>query len=100
MRKFSVFRTKTPLQQGKIPSRLSTAPIKQKIAEFSGLTKFGAKITEIRGWQDVDQVMPLVEKCIKAGSEKVRILTRSYLIERWWRLHFLLKHNAAHAPFS
>jgi len=28
------------------------------------------KITEIRGWQDVDQVMPLVEKCIKAGSEK------------------------------
>jgi len=64
MRKFSVFRTNPPLQQGKIPSR-RTAPIKA-IAEFSGLTKFGAKITEIRGWQDVDQVMPLVEKCIKA----------------------------------
>lgn len=30
------------------------------------------KVTEILGWQDVDQVMPLVEKCIKAGSEKGR----------------------------
>jgi inorganic pyrophosphatase len=28
------------------------------------------KVTEILGWQDVEQVMPLVEKCIKAGSEK------------------------------
>lgn len=27
------------------------------------------KITEILGWQDVDQVMPLVEKCVKAGSQ-------------------------------
>jgi hypothetical protein len=27
-------------------------------------------VTEIRGWQDVEQVLPLVEKCIKAGREK------------------------------
>jgi len=74
MRKFSVFRTKTPLQQGKIPSRLSTAPIKQ-LPNFRTY-KIWSKITEIRGWQDVDQVMPL-EKCIKAGSEKVGILTRA-----------------------
>jgi len=31
-----------------------------KLPNFSGLTKFG-EVTEIRGWQDVDQVMPLVE---------------------------------------
>jgi len=55
----------------KVRSLQDLAPHRlNEIAEFSGLTKFGAKITEIRGWQDVDQVMPLVEKCIKAGSEK------------------------------
>jgi len=47
---------KDPLQQGKIPSRLSTAPI-DEIAEFSNLQNLEKKVTEIRGWQDVDQVM-------------------------------------------
>ena len=27
------------------------------------------KVTEILGWKNVDQVMPLVEQCIKAGSK-------------------------------
>ncbi|GAB1539454.1 inorganic diphosphatase [Scytonema sp. NUACC21] len=27
------------------------------------------KVTEILGWRDVDSVMPLVEKCVKAGSK-------------------------------
>lgn len=44
-----------------------------EIAEFFRSYKnLEKKITEIRGWQDVDQVMPLVEKCIQAGSEKGR----------------------------
>lgn len=44
-----------------------------EIAEFFRSYKnLEKKVTEIRGWQDVDQVMPLVEKCIQAGSEKGR----------------------------
>ena len=44
-----------------------------EIAEFFRSYKnLEKKITEIRGWQDVDQVMPLVEKCIQAGSEQGR----------------------------
>ena len=44
-----------------------------EIAEFFRTYKnLEKKITEIRGWRDVDQVMPLVEKCIKAGKEKGR----------------------------
>jgi len=49
-----------------------------KLPNFSNLQNLEKKVTEIRGWQDVDQVMPLVEKCIKAGSEKVEILTRNF----------------------
>ena len=42
-----------------------------EIAEFFRSYKnLEKKVTEIRGWQDVDQVMPLVEQCIKAGSQK------------------------------
>jgi inorganic pyrophosphatase len=42
-----------------------------EIAEFFRSYKnLEKKVTEIRGWQDVDKVMPLVEQCIKAGSEK------------------------------
>lgn len=44
-----------------------------EIAEFFRSYKnLEKKVIEIRGWQDVDQVMPLVEKCIQAGSEKGR----------------------------
>jgi inorganic pyrophosphatase len=44
-----------------------------EIAEFFRSYKnLEKKVTEIRGWQDVDKVMPLVEQCIKAGSEKGR----------------------------
>lgn len=39
-----------------------------EIAEFfKSYKNLEKKVTEIRGWQDVDQVMPLVEKCIQAG---------------------------------
>jgi inorganic pyrophosphatase len=42
-----------------------------EIAEFFKTYKnLEKKVTEILGWQDIDQVMPLVEQCIKAGSEK------------------------------
>ena len=42
-----------------------------EIAEFFRSYKnLEKKVTEIRGWLDVDHVMPLVEQCIKAGSEK------------------------------
>ncbi|MBD0263407.1 MAG: inorganic diphosphatase [Tolypothrix sp. Co-bin9] len=42
-----------------------------EIAEFFRSYKnLEKKVTEIRGWLDVDQVMPLVEQCIKAGKEK------------------------------
>jgi inorganic pyrophosphatase len=44
-----------------------------EIAEFFRSYKnLEKKVTEIRGWLDVDHVMPLVEQCIKAGSEKGR----------------------------
>nr|WP_211173412.1 inorganic diphosphatase [Brasilonema bromeliae] len=43
----------------------------QEIAEFFRTYKnLEKKVTEILGWQDVDQVLPLVEKCIRAGSGK------------------------------
>ena len=42
-----------------------------EIAEFFKTYKnLEKKVTEIRGWKDVGEVMPLVEQCIKAGSEK------------------------------
>lgn len=42
-----------------------------EIAEFFKTYKnLEKKVTEILGWKDVDQVLPLVEQCIKAGSEK------------------------------
>jgi inorganic pyrophosphatase len=41
-----------------------------EIAEFFRTYKnLEKKVTEILGWQDIDQVAPLVEKCIKAGSK-------------------------------
>lgn len=41
-----------------------------EIAEFFRSYKnLEKKVTEILGWKDVDQVMPLVEKCVKAGSK-------------------------------
>ncbi len=43
----------------------------EEIAEFFRSYKnLEKKVTEIRGWLDVDHVMPLVEKCIKAGNQK------------------------------
>jgi inorganic pyrophosphatase len=47
------------------PHRL--AEIEEFFKTYKNLEK---KVTEILGWQDVDKVTPLVEKCIKAGSEK------------------------------
>ncbi len=45
----------------------------EEIAEFFRSYKnLEKKVTEIRGWKNVDQVMPLVEQCIKAGSEPGR----------------------------
>ena len=42
-----------------------------ELAEFFKTYKnLEKKAVEILGWQDVDKVMPLVEQCIKAGSEK------------------------------
>lgn len=41
-----------------------------EIAEFFRTYKnLEKKETKILGWQDIDQVMPLVEKCIKAASK-------------------------------
>jgi inorganic pyrophosphatase len=41
-----------------------------EIAEFFRSYKnLEKKVTEILGWKDIDQVMPLVEKCVKAGSK-------------------------------
>jgi inorganic pyrophosphatase len=41
-----------------------------EIAEFFRTYKnLEKKVTEILGWQGVEQVAPLVEKCIKAGSQ-------------------------------
>ena len=58
----------------KVKSLQDVAPHRlEEIAEFFRTYKnLEKKVTEIRGWQDVDQVMPLVEQCIKAGSEKGR----------------------------
>lgn len=58
----------------KVRSLQDIAPHRlDEIAEFFRSYKnLEKKVTEIRGWQDVDQVMPLVEQCIKAGSEKGR----------------------------
>ncbi|AFZ20760.1 inorganic pyrophosphatase [Allocoleopsis franciscana PCC 7113] len=45
----------------------------EEIAEFFRTYKnLEKKVTEILGWKDVGHVMPLVEKCIQAGSEKGR----------------------------
>lgn len=42
-----------------------------EIAEFFKTYKnLEKKVTEIKGWQDVDAVNPLIEKCIKAAQEK------------------------------
>ena len=42
----------------------------EEIAEFFRTYKnLEQKVTEILVWKDVDQVMPLVEKCMKAGSK-------------------------------
>lgn len=42
-----------------------------EIAEFFKTYKnLEKKVTEIRGWQDVEQVLPLVKKCIEAYEEK------------------------------
>ena len=41
-----------------------------EIAEFFRSYKnLEKKVTEIKGWQDVDTVMPLVDKCIAAGKK-------------------------------
>lgn len=41
-----------------------------EIAEFFKTYKnLENKVTEIQGWKDVDQVMPLVEKCVKAVAK-------------------------------
>jgi len=41
-----------------------------EISEFFKTYKnLEKKVTEILGWKDVDQVMPLVDKCIKAVSK-------------------------------
>jgi len=43
----------------------------EEVAEFFRTCKnLERKVTEILGWQDVDQVAPLVEKCIQAGQAK------------------------------
>jgi inorganic pyrophosphatase len=42
----------------------------EEIAEFFRTYKnLEKKETQILGWKDVDQVMPLVEECIKAGQK-------------------------------
>jgi inorganic pyrophosphatase len=44
-----------------------------EIAEFfKSYKNLEKKVTEILGWKDVHQVMPLVEKCIEAGSQPAR----------------------------
>ena len=45
------------------PHRLEE--IKEFFKTYKNLEK---KVTEILGWKNVDQVMPLVEKCIEAGQ--------------------------------
>ncbi|MDE5095144.1 MAG: inorganic diphosphatase [Trichodesmium sp. St11_bin5] len=42
----------------------------EEIAEFFRTYKnLEKKVTEILGWKDVEHVMPLVEKCVKAASK-------------------------------
>ncbi len=42
-----------------------------EIAEFFRTYKnLEKKVTEILGWKDVEFVLPLVEECVKAGSQK------------------------------
>lgn len=42
----------------------------EEIAEFFRTYKnLEKKVTEILGWKDVDQVLPLVEQCIAAGKQ-------------------------------
>ena len=42
----------------------------EEIAEFFRTYKnLEKKVTEILGWKDIDQVMPLVEECVKAASK-------------------------------
>ncbi len=42
----------------------------EEIAEFFRTYKnLEKKVTEIQGWKDVGEVMPLVEKCVQAGSK-------------------------------
>ncbi len=54
-----------------VKSLKDVAPHKlEEIAEFFRTYKnLEKKVTEILGWKDVDQVMPLVEKCVKAASK-------------------------------
>lgn len=56
----------------KVRSLQDVAPHRlDEIAEFFKTYKnLEKKAVEILGWQDVDKVAPLVEKCVKAGSEK------------------------------
>ena len=45
-------------------------PRLEEIAEFFRTYKnLEKKVTEILGWKDVEHVMPLVEKCVKAASK-------------------------------
>ncbi len=42
----------------------------EEIAEFFRTYKIlEKKVVEVLGWKDVDQVMPLVEKCVAAGAK-------------------------------
>jgi inorganic pyrophosphatase len=42
----------------------------EEVAEFFRTYKnLEKKVTEILGWKDVDQVMPLVEACVKAAAK-------------------------------
>lgn len=42
----------------------------EEIAEFFRTYKnLEKKVTEIQGWKDVGEVMPLVEKCVQAGAK-------------------------------
>jgi len=80
----------------KVRSLQDLAPHRlNEIAEFSDLQKFGAKITEIRGWQDVDQVMPLVKSASKPVEKKSD--SDSKLSNRRNCHYISSKHNAAHA---
>jgi len=87
----TMFRTKDPTTGVRSFKRQRRAD--WAIAEFFRTTKIWSKDHRNSQWQDVDQVIPLVEKCIKAGSEKVKDSdSGSYLIRRWYKLiHFSSK---------